>query len=161
MEVISILRRYVGLLDPPRIQKSITALQPLDQEKIHGVIAALGDDDPNLRLLVIEILSELDPIPASLPALVKALEDPDRIIRIAAVEPVARFGKKAEAAVPTLETWLEDEREYVRIAAARAIGLIDAAKIPEIMPVLLDGRESTVSLDRLTAADAIRDLRQR
>ena len=158
MEVISILRRYVRLLDPPRIQKSITALQPLDQEKIHGLIAALGDNNPNIRLLVIEILAELDPIPASLPALIKALEDPDRIVRIAAVEPVARFGERAQAAVPILEEWLEDDQEYVRIAAAAAIGKIDATKIPEIMPVLLDGLKSEVHLDQLNAVAALGDL---
>ena len=60
--------------------------------------------------LVSMILSELDPIEASLPVLIDALEDPDRIVRIAAVDPVARFGKKAHAAIPILEKWLEDEK---------------------------------------------------
>jgi len=155
---ISVLRRHVGLLDPPRIQKSITELQPLGPEKIDGLIAALSHTDPDLRLLAIEILTELDPIEASLPALVSALEDPDRIVRIASVEPVARFGKKACAAIPILESWLGDEWEYVRIAAAVAIGKIDPRKIPEVMPVLLDGLKSEVHLDQLNAVAALGDL---
>lgn len=155
---ISVLRRFVDLPSLHRVHDSIAALHPLDQEKVHGLIAALDDDDPNLRLLVIEILAELDPIDASLPALVKALEDPDRIVRIAAIEPVARFGKKACAAIPILEEWLEDEQEYVRIAAAAAIGKIDPQEVPEIMPVLTTGLKSEIHLDQLNAVAALGDL---
>ena len=158
MDIMTTLCHFVDLPSPHRIHDSITALHPLDQEKVHGLIAALSHADPDIRLLVIEILAELDPLEATLPALVKALEDPDRIVRIAAVEPVARFGKKAEAAVPILERWLEDEKEYVRIAAARAIVLIDPNKIPEIMPVLLDGLKSEDHLDQLNAVAALGDL---
>ena len=157
-DVAAILRHYVELLEPPRVQKSIAALQPFDRGTIHGLIAALADSDPNIQLLVIEILWELDPIEASLTALINALEDPDRIVRIAVVELVARFGKKACDAVPVLETWLEDEKEYVRIAAARAIGLIEPDKSPEVMPVLINGLGSSIHLDQLNAADALGDL---
>ena len=88
---ISTLRHFVDLPSPHRVHDSITALHPLNHEKIHGLLNALDDEDPNLRLLVIEILAELDPLEATLPALLKALDDPDRIIRIAAVDPIARF----------------------------------------------------------------------
>ena len=158
MEVTSILRRFVDLPSPQRVHDSIAALQAVDRLEDPSLIAALTDDDANLRLLVIEILSELRPIDASLAALIVALEDPDRIVRIVAVEPVARFGGTARAAIPILEGWLDDDREYVRIAAARAIGLIDPNKIPEIMPVLLDGLKSEVHLDQLSAVAALGDL---
>ena len=155
---ISVLRRFADLPSPQRLHDCITALHPLDQEKVHGLLNALDDDDANLRLLVVEVLFELDPVPASLPALINALEDPDRIVRIATVESVVRFGRKACAAIPILERWLDDEREYVRIAAAAAIGKIDPRKIPEIIPVLIE--ESEIRVDRLSAASAIRELRK-
>jgi len=157
---ISTLRHFVDLPSPQRIQKSITELQPLGPETIYGLIAALADTDSNIRLLVIEILAELDPLEATLPTLIKALEDPDRIVRIAAVDPVVRFREKAGAAVPILESWLGDEREYVLIAAAIAIAKIDPTKIPEIMPVLLDGLKSEDHLDQLNAVAALGDLRE-
>ncbi len=157
-EVLSILRRYSDLMSPERVDRSITALKELGLLESPDLITALSDSNPNLRLLAVEILSELDPIDASLPALIKSLEDSDRIIRIAAVEPVARFGKKAHAAIPILEKWLDDEREYVRIAGAAAIGKIDAMKIHEVLPVLVAGLKSVHRLDRLTVAEAIRDL---
>ena len=155
---ISVLRHFVDLPFPHRVYDSLAALHPIDQEKTHGLIAALADTDPNIRLLVIEILAELDPIDASLPALIDALEDSDRIVRIAAVEPVVRFREKAGAAVPILESWLTDEREYVQIAAARAIGKIDPEQIHKIMPVLIEGLKSEVHLDQLNAAAALGDL---
>ena len=157
-EVIKALSRHTDLPSSQRVHDCLTALHPIDQGKIRGLIAALADSDPNLRLMAVEILAELDPIDASLPALITALEDPDRIVRIAAVEPVVRFREKACVAIPILESWLTDEREYVRIAAARAIGMIDANKIPEITPVLLDGLKSETSIDRANAAFAIGDL---
>ena len=157
-DAIAILRRYEDLWTPERLHQSIALLQTNGILTIPDLLAALADDDPSVQLLVIEILRELDPIEASLPALIDALEDPDRIVRIAAVEPVARFGAKALAAVPILEGWFDDEREYVRIAAARAIGLIDPGKIPEVMPVLLDGLKSEVHLDQLNAVAALGDL---
>ena len=157
-DVIAALRRYEDLWTPERFHESIALLQANGILTIPDLLAALADDDANLRLLVIEILRELNPIEATLPALVTALDDRDRIVRIAAVEPVARFGKKAIAAVPILEGWRENNLDYVRIAAARAIGLIDATKIPEVMPVLITGLESRTSLDRLNAVDALGDL---
>ena len=46
----------------------------------------------------------------------------------------------------------------MQIAAARAICLIDPNKIPEIMPVLLDGLKSRVHLDQMNAVAALGDL---
>ena len=156
-EVITALRRFEDHWTSERLHESIALLQTNGILTIPDLLIALSDPDPNIQLLVIEILAELDPIDASLPALTNALEDPDRIVRIAAVEPVTRFGKKAIAAVPILEGWFDDEKEYVRIAAARAIGQIDPNKIPEVMPVLIDGLGSSIHLDQLDAAAALGD----
>ncbi len=157
-EVLSILRRYSDLLSPERVDRSITALKELGLLESPDLITALSDSNPNLRLLAVEIPSELDPIEASLPALINALKDPDRIVRIAAVEPVARFGKKAHAAIPILEKWLDDKQGYIRLAAAAAIYRIDPGTISKMLPVLIRGLESGVSLDQSFAADALGNL---
>ena len=157
-DAIAALRRFEDHWTYERLHQSIALLQTNGIRTIPDALVALAHDDADVRLLVIDILRELDLIDASLPALIRALDDRDRIVRIAAVEPVARFGAQAIAAIPILETWLEDEKEYVRIAAARAIGLIDPGKIPEVMPVLIDGLGSRVHLDQLEAVAALGDL---
>lgn len=157
-EVITALRRYEDYWTSERLHQSIVLLQSNGIRTIPDALVALSHDDADVRLLVVEILRESDPIDASLPALINALEDPDRIVRIAAVEPVARFGAKANAAVPILEGWLDDDQEYVRIAAAIAIAKIDPTKIPDVMPVLLEGLRSEHYLDRADAAYAIGEL---
>ena len=91
-EVITALRRYEDHWTPERLHESIALLQTNRILTIPDALAALADDDSSVQLLVIEILRELDPIEASLPPLIDALEDPDRLVRIASVEPVARFG---------------------------------------------------------------------
>ncbi len=157
-EVISILRRYSDLQSPERVDRSMSQLQTLGLLEPPGLIAVLGDSNPNIRLLAVEILSDLDPIEASLPALINALEDPDQLVRIAAVDPLARFGRKAHAAIPVLNKWLEDEREYIRLTAAAAICRIEPEQIPKLLAVLMTGLESNLSLDQRHAAAAIGNL---
>ena len=156
-EVITVLRRFEDHWTPERLHQSIALLQTNGILTIPDLLTALADTDPNIRLLVIEILAELDPFDASLPALINALKDSDRIVRIAAVDPVARFGKKACVAIPILESWLGDEKDYVRIAAAVAIGLIDPEQIHKMMPVLIEGLKSEIHLDQLNAVAALGD----
>ncbi len=154
--LISVLRHHLWLWSPEREQKTISQLQALGLLKSSSLINALSNEDPNIRLFTIDILSELDPIQSSLPALINALKDPDRIVRISAVEPVARFGREAKAAIPVLETWLDDDKIHVGIAAAVAIGMIDPQKISEVLPVLINGLESRG--DRTNAAFGIGEL---
>ena len=62
----------------------------------------------------------------ALSALIEALNDEDRIVRVAAVYAVVNFGHKAIAAISILETWLDCGDEFSQVAAA-AIIRIDPA----------------------------------
>ena len=73
---------------------------------------------------------------AALPAMIRALEDEDRIVRIAALEPVAAFGEKAMSAVPILLKWIESDDEFSRVSAAGHVLMIDPSKADEMIPVL-------------------------
>jgi len=115
-EVITVLQRYEDHWTSERLHESIALLQTNGILTIPDLLTALADTDPNIRLLVIEILFELAPLEASLPTLIKALEDPDRIIRIAAVEPVARFGKGAIEAGPILVVAVRREERTCQLS---------------------------------------------
>lgn len=161
-EAIAILRRCVDQPSPQRVHNSIAAIQPLDDKKIRGLIAALNDDDASLRLLVVEILSELDPIDSSLPALIHSLEDPDRIIRIAAVDvhldqlnAAAALGDLREVgaeAIPMLGKILTDKDAVTRSEAASAISKITGDPTVEITVVVALLRADDW-LDRYVAAE--------
>lgn len=74
--------------------------------------------------------------------MIRALEDEDRIVRIAALEPVAAFGEKAMAAVSILETWLSSDDEFSTVSAAGHILMIDRSRADDMVPVLLEALES-------------------
>lgn len=50
MEAITILRRFVNLPSPTRLDRSIATLQAVDLLESSGLTAAMSDDDPNLLL---------------------------------------------------------------------------------------------------------------
>lgn len=79
---------------------------------------------------------------AALSATISALDDPDRIARIAAVGPVARHSAKAKDAVPSLLKWLDTDDEHSRLTAAALILRIDPSKQDEMLAILTEGMES-------------------
>jgi HEAT repeat protein len=80
---------------------------------------------------------------AAVPALIAALEDPDRDVRTQATRALARMGAKAESAIPALIEALNDDDKEVRQGAARALGqigpLADEA-VPALVQALRDPR---------------------
>ena len=78
----------------------------------------------------------------ALPAMIEALKDPHRIVRICALEPVASFGAKAKAAVPILEEWIGIEDQFSHVSAIGHILKIDPSKADELLPILIESLES-------------------
>ena len=74
----------------------------------------------------------------ALPAMIEALKDPHRIVRICALEPVAAFGEKAMDAVPILEKWIGSDDEFSHVTAMSHILMIDPSKADELLPVLVE-----------------------
>ena len=157
MHELTKLRQHATQPYPERVQAALAALLPIGNS-VSLLVEALADADPDLRLLAVEVLADLESDEKALPALIAALDDPDRLVRIATVKQVARFGTKAIAALPALEMWLGDEDERFRLSAAAAISKIDPDQIEKMLPVLLAGLDSENSLWRGMSAEAIGDL---
>jgi hypothetical protein len=83
-------------------------------------------------------------------ALVRALADSDRAVRMAAVGPLDRSGE--QKAVPSLIEWLADQDAAVRTEAARVLGRLRAA---EAMNLLTGRLEDAVPSVRARAAEAL------
>ena len=80
---------------------------------------------------------------AAVPALITALDDPDRDVRAQAARALARMGPQAEAAIPALIDALDDDNKEVRQGAARALGQIGPSAedaVPALMQALKDPR---------------------
>jgi HEAT repeat protein len=86
------------------------------------------------------------------PALVKALEDPDKTVRLNALVSLKAFGQSAETAGPALKQMLEhDPDENIRKGAASLLGSIrDQAVIPNLISAL-DDRDKSVRLEAIRA----------
>ena len=64
------------------------------------------------------------------------MQTADRIVRIAALEPVAAFGEMAKSAVPILEQWLLSDDDFSRVSAAGHILMIDPSRSDDMMPFI-------------------------
>jgi HEAT repeat protein len=134
------------LIDLNRKERWVPADQALEQLADHGealipgLVAALDDQDTEVRLLAVELLNAAGSwAEAAVPALVKKVTDPDRLVRVAAASALVRFGPNAVAAVPLLEPWLGDVEEYVRLAAATTILALDPAQVVSLLPKVKEG----------------------
>jgi len=122
---------------------TLRALQKYGDDLIPALVDALSDPDEAVREVVMRLFWEMDSDDESvLPAMIKALKDGNRTIRIAAAGIVPRFGKKAVAAIPILETWIGSNDELNRTLAAGGILVIDPTKTDELLSVLIDALES-------------------
>lgn len=157
------LRRFAKLPWPQCVEGAMPVLSPLG-DFIPLLVEALEGGDPDMRLLAIDLLAEVESDQRSLPALVAALDDPDEIVRIYAVEPVLRFGTTARAALPALRSWLSGEastpsrQEWFRLTAAAALVRIDPDQIQEMLPMLVEALESQNPLCHVVAAEALGDI---
>jgi HEAT repeat protein len=94
-------------------------------------LAELESDDASQRLHAIHALQErLSEAEVVVPALTKALHDPDVYVRRDAARGLARFGDAARAAVPQLQQALRDREPSVRRAARQALERIDPQALP-------------------------------
>ena len=112
-------------------------LESHGERLIPGMIDALDDYDPEVRLLAVELLDAARPrTEAAVPALINKLADPDRLVRMAAASTLARFGLRAADAVPLLEPWLEDANEFIRLVAATTILQLDPTRTVTLLFVV-------------------------
>jgi HEAT repeat protein len=89
-------------------------------------LEAQADGQPEVRARAVRALSNVGPsIPEVVPALIRALEDPDADVRGQAVLALLKFGPKAKDAIPALEAAQSDGDETVRDLAAKALKKIE------------------------------------
>lgn len=158
--IIDMLRTFAHRSDVERVDEAVQALRPFGDDAVVGLAYALSEDDDYVRLVALEVLGEWDgDTTAALSAMISALDDPDRIVRIAAVGPVSQHAEKAEDAVPILVKWLDTDDQHSRLTAATLILRIDPSKAVEMMPVLRSGMESDDTGIRCLAAWLLSGLR--
>src|SRR5262249_39203245 len=89
-----------------------------DSFPVADMVAGLRDRDTNTRLKTIDILEALGPTAAPAgPALVKALNDPNRFVRWAAARALGNVGAvESETAIPALIGMLSDDDVDLRAA---------------------------------------------
>jgi HEAT repeat protein len=103
-----------------------------------GLIAALDDENPEIRLRAIRpILAMGSTASDAAPMLAELLEDPNPRIRQWSAAALGQIGPSAAGATPGLNAALKDTEPPVRQAAAAALGAIGAV---ESVPLL---RETT------------------
>jgi HEAT repeat protein len=125
------------------VEITLRGLQEYGDDLIPTLVDALSDPDEAVREVAMRLLWEMDTDDESvLPAMLKALKDDNRTIRIAAVGFVTRFGERAKAAVAILEQWIENGDELNSILAVGSILVIDPSKADDLLPVLIDALES-------------------
>jgi HEAT repeat protein len=84
------------------------------------------ETDPELRQQAARCLGQIGPAAATqgVPALSRALKDPEAMVREAAADALSKFGGQAKSAVPSLLAVLADRETTVRRAALSALAQI-------------------------------------
>ncbi|MEO2019945.1 MAG: HEAT repeat domain-containing protein [Fuerstiella sp.] len=122
-----------------KAELALRALQQYSDDLIPMLVVALSDPDEAVRQVVMRLFWELDTNDECvLPAMIKSLKDRNRSIRHAAAGFVTRFGERAGAAIPILQSWIENGDEMSRILATGNILKIDPSKSGKLLPVLID-----------------------
>jgi HEAT repeat protein len=89
-------------------------------------LEAQSDSRPEVRARAVRALSNVGPmVPEVVPALIRALEDPDAGVRSQAALALLKFGPGANDAIPALEAAQDDSDESVRDLAAKALKKIE------------------------------------
>jgi HEAT repeat protein len=111
------------------------------------------DPDGFRRIYAAEALWQIAEQPECIDALIRTLDDPDRIIRSKAAAALGRIGPPAKKATPRLLRSLSDAAA-VRITAAEALGQIQAE--PRLaVPALIKALRDPWPLVRTNAAEAL------
>ena len=89
-------------------------------------LEAQSDSQPEVRVRAVRALSNVGPVvPEVVPALIRALEDPDAGVRGQAALALLKFGPDAKEAIPALEAAESDSDETVREWAGKALKTIE------------------------------------
>lgn len=108
----------------------------------------LADPSPYVRKIACVFMPHHAGWRAGIAALVRALDDPDPVVRLAAAERLGRIGLDAEEALPDLRRAAEDRESSIRGAASGAIRSIEV-KAKEFRTKVLPG-----SIEDLASPDA-------
>jgi HEAT repeat protein len=125
------------------------AIKDIGPLAVPVLVDALSDEDPRMRLAIIELLGDIAD-PEAVPALTGALRDPEWRVRWQAAEALGKM--RNVAAVPDLVEMLTDSNKDVRISVAYALGRIGHLSAVEGLIKLLHDREWRV---RWGAAEAL------
>ncbi len=82
------------------------------------------DADEYVRDDALDALAKIDPAPATISLLIKALKDKESHVRASAARGLLHMGPPAQAAIDPLIAALQDEDSRVRSSAACALGTI-------------------------------------
>lgn len=102
-------------------QVVLRALREIGTAGLPVLIDALSDEDPRLRLSIIDLLVAIGD-PDAVPGLIGALDDPEPIVRWNAAQALGALG--GSSTVPDLLRLLTDASDEVRLSAAWALGHI-------------------------------------
>jgi HEAT repeat protein len=135
----------------------------------HGIVISISDVSLRrsvgtalgslaLTLAVIAVLGcgagKEEPVQVRIPALIKALGDPDAGVRGRAAAELGRIGPEARDAVPALIAALGEANADVRASAAEALGEIGPQE-EEVVPALIAALDDPENFVRASAAWAL------
>lgn len=152
------LRRHAKHTHTERAPDAFQAISRRGDQVVPTLLHGLFDEDVDVRILAAELFEFVELGETALRALIVALEDPERLVRVVVVNAVSRYGGKAVAALPVLEKWLDDPHEYSRLLAIRAITEIDPDQIDLMLPRLVGILRSDDSVNRSFAAEVVGNL---
>ena len=75
---------------------------------------ALGDPSPSVRVAAADALSRLGRLDSALPALARALQDPNDWVRLHAITVLDGLGSKADPVRDGIKAASSDKNDYVR-----------------------------------------------
>ncbi len=142
VKAINILRHYAHQTHPERADDALAVLSTISDDIIPVLLEGVTDQDRYVRILVLEMLDAVPPDDRALPAIINALGDPDRTVRVCAIGPLVRFGVRARHAVPALRKWLDiPDDDWIVTVAAWAIARIAPEQVEEMVDVLIGNIE--------------------
>lgn len=128
--------------------QTLGRIGPSASEAVPEIAERLGDDSAP-ALLKSAAATSLGRIARdtdhAIPALERAIRDPDAYVRCQAARALSAYGVQAAACLPALSEALFDPTEAVRIHAAEALGSMGPAALPAV-PALIAARNNNQSV---------------
>jgi HEAT repeat protein len=132
-----------------------TAADPMAaglQGTIQALVVGLEDRDVTVRRATLDALEALGPAAAlALPALIKALDDPDRFVRWTAARTLGKISPAgADRAVPALARLLKDSDLDLRLTATAALERYGSAAA-SVVPLLIESLAAPDAEERVAS----------